>query len=357
MPVRRSASWAGRHSGRILQRGPSGSGPSRLRPFATTREGRSARPRSGQLRAVPSRPYAGDPRPGSRPPRRRRARRRRPPAAARPADRPRAGRRAARPGRALPRARPLGRVRDVRGVGPRPGRRGRRRDRPGRGAALPGRRQRRDREGGGHVPAVGQEGPPAPADRVPVPAAAGLPRRLGRRLPADAGRDLPRRGRLRPDLPEQRRALGRRGPAVRGDHGLVRRRRGLPAGALRHRPDDRGQPPLPGRPGPGEGGDRPGGRPRGARRRRDARRRQRHGRLQGARRPELPPPAPIADRHAAARRSTADARGRRRPGPADARRCSTSPTAAPATTPATCSPASPTAIRSRNSRPITGRRS
>ena len=42
------------------------------------------------------------------------------------------------------------------------------------------------------------------------PPAAGLPRRLLGRLPADAGRGLPRRRRLRPDLPQQRRPLGPR---------------------------------------------------------------------------------------------------------------------------------------------------
>ena len=48
----------------------------------------------------------------------------------------------------------------------------------------------------------------AQAIAAPEPVAAGLPRRLIRRFPADAGRGLSRRRRLRPDLSQQRRPLG-----------------------------------------------------------------------------------------------------------------------------------------------------
>ena len=52
-------------------------------------------------------------------------------------------------------------------------------------------------------------------------------------------------------------------PQYRRDHGQLRCRRRLPAGALRHRADDRRLGPLPGRARPGESGHRPGHLPRG----------------------------------------------------------------------------------------------
>ena len=63
---------------------------------------------------------------------------------------------------------------------------------------------------GAFFPMTVQEGAAGPAHRPGEPPAARLPRRFRRRLPAAAGRGLPRRGRLRPHLPQQRRHLRRR---------------------------------------------------------------------------------------------------------------------------------------------------
>ena len=159
-----------------------------------------------------------------------------------------------------------------------------------------------------------------------------------RRLPAAAGRGLSRRGRFRPHLPQQRRHLRGGHSAVRGHHGQLRRRRRLSAGAVRQAADDRGQRPVPGRPGPGQGGHRPDGQPRGPRRRDDARRRQRHHRLPRAGRCRLPgAPAPpgraAAGRRAARRPMPRAGPARRRP----ARR-SSRPIRGRNTTSATCLP-------------------
>ena len=169
-------------------------------------------------------------------------------------------------------------------------------------------------------------------------AAADLPRRLLGGLPADAGRGLPRRRRLRPDLPQQRGPLGARHPPDRGDHGQLRRGRGVPAGPLRHRADDRGVGPLPRRAGAGQGGDRPGRHLRGAGRRRHARGDQRDGRLPRAGRRRLPRPAPPTRRDAP-RRPEADRRRDPDRAPAAAglggRRDRHAPTRRPSTTCAT----------------------
>ena len=79
------------------------------------------------------------------------------------------------------------------------------------------RRQRRDRQGRHLLPDDGQEAPARADHRRGEPPAVHLPRRLRRRVPADAGRGLPRPRALRPDLlqPGQplRRRASRRSPA------------------------------------------------------------------------------------------------------------------------------------------------
>ena len=101
------------------------------------------------------------------------------------------------------------------------------------------------------------------------------------RLPAAAGRDLPRQGALRAGVLQQRATVRRGDLPDRRDHGAVRRRRRVPADHVRRGADRReDRLDLPRRPAPGEGGDRRADRHRGARRRRGA---VRH--LDGRRRP------------------------------------------------------------------------
>ncbi len=89
----------------------------------------------------------------------------------------------------------------------------------------------------------------------------------GRRLPADAGRSLPRSRALRSDLLQPGAALGARDPADRAGHGLVHRRRRVRPGDVRRDGDRQGhRHDLPGRPAAGEGCDRRGGERGGARR-------------------------------------------------------------------------------------------
>ena len=63
---------------------------------------------------------------------------------------------------------------------------------------------------GAFFPDDRKESPARPADRLRVRPAARLPGGFGGGVPADAGRDLPRRGRLRPDFPQQRGVVGGR---------------------------------------------------------------------------------------------------------------------------------------------------
>ena len=103
-------------------------------------------------------------------------------------------------------------------------------------------------------------------------AALRLPRRLRRRVPADAGRGLPRPRALRPDLLQPGQPLRRGHPADRvGDGVLHRRRRLRPGDVGRDRDRPRPGHDLPRRPAAGEGRDRRGRHRRGARRRRRAR--------------------------------------------------------------------------------------
>ena len=193
---------------------------------------------------------------------------------------PRPDRPAARPGQPVPRAEPAGCVRDVRrGRLRRAERQHRDRDRPGQRPRVRGRRQRRDRQGRHLLPDDGQEAPARADDRGREPAALPLPRRLRRRVPADAGRGLPRPRALRPDLLQPGQPLGAGHPPDRQRDGLVHRRRRLRAGDER-RVRDREEPghDLPRRAAAGEGRDRRGRHRRGARRRRGARARLRRRR-------------------------------------------------------------------------------
>ena len=139
------------------------------------------------------------------------------------------------------------------------------------GPAGHGRLQRRHRQGRHVLPDDGEEAPPRPGGREGAPAAVRLPRRLGRRVPADAGRGVPRPRALRADLLQPGAAVVDAHPAAGRGPRLVHGRRRVRAGDER-RDGDRARPGhhLPRRPAPREGGDRRGRHPRGARRRRPA---------------------------------------------------------------------------------------
>ena len=139
------------------------------------------------------------------------------------------------------------------------------------GPRVRDRRQRRDRQGRHLLPDDGQEAPARPGDRAAEPAAVHLPGRLRRRVPAAAGRGLPRPRALRADLLQPGDDVGAGDPPDRRGDGLVHRRRRVRAGDER-RDGDRPRPghDLPRRPAAGEGGHRRGGDRRGARRRRAA---------------------------------------------------------------------------------------
>ena len=126
-------------------------------------------------------------------------------------------------------------------------------------AGMRDRRQRRHRQGRHLLPDDGQEAPARPGGRAAQPPAVHLPGRLGRRVPAPAGRGVPRPGALRPDLLQPGHAVGPRHPADRGGARLVHRGRRVRARDER-RGRDRPEPghDLPRRPAAGEGGDRRG---------------------------------------------------------------------------------------------------
>ena len=71
------------------------------------------------------------------------------------------------------------------------------------------RRQRRHRQGRHLLPDDRQEARARAGDRAREPPAVRLPRRLGRRVPADAGRRLPRPRALRPHLLQPGQHVGR----------------------------------------------------------------------------------------------------------------------------------------------------
>ena len=173
----------------------------------------------------------------------------------------RARRPAAGQGRAVPGALAAGRARHVRRR--RAGRGDRHRRRARERARVRDRRQRRDRQGRHLLPDDGQEAPARAGGRAAEPAAVHLPRRLRRRVPAAAGRGLPRPRALRPDLLQPGDDVPARHPADRGGHGLLHRRRRLRARDERRvRDRARAGHDLPRRPAAGEGRDGRGGRAR-----------------------------------------------------------------------------------------------
>ncbi len=175
----------------------------------------------------------------------------------------------ARPREPLPRAEPAGGVRDVR-RGRRRLRRAQRqhrhRHRARGGSRVRGRRERRHRQGRHLLPDHGQEAPARPGGGAGQQAPVHLPRRLRWRVPADAGRRVPRQGALRPDLLQP-------GQPVGGGDPPDRRRDGVLHGRGRLRPchvgrvGDRQGPghDLPRRTTAGEGRHRRGRHGRGAR--------------------------------------------------------------------------------------------
>ena len=180
------------------------------------------------------------------------------PARAGQAARARARRAPARSGHALPgdrrpgRPRPVRRRRALRGH--------RHRHRPRARPRGHGGGQRRHREGRHLLPAHGEEAPARAGDRAGEPAALRVPGGLRRRLPAPAGRGLPRPRPLRPHL-LQRGAHERAGhPADQRGARLLHGGRRLRAGHERRGGDREGpRHHLPGRPAPREGGHRRGG--------------------------------------------------------------------------------------------------
>ncbi|CAA9367261.1 MAG: Methylcrotonyl-CoA carboxylase carboxyl transferase subunit, partial [uncultured Nocardioidaceae bacterium] len=183
----------------------------------------------------------------------------------RQAARARPGRPPARPREPLPRAEPARRLRHVRRRHPRC--RHRHGHRSGGRPGVRGGRQRRHRQGGHLLPVDGEEAPARPGGRPRQQAAVPLPRRLRRRLPAAAGRGLPRPRPLRTDLLQPGHHVRRGHRAGRRGHGLVHGGRRLRAGDV-GRDGDRAGPghDLPGRSAPGEGRDRRGRHRGGARR-------------------------------------------------------------------------------------------
>ena len=98
-----------------------------------------------------------------------------------------------------------------------PARRHRHRHRPRVGPRGADRRQRRHGQGRHLLPDHGEEAPARAGGRAREPPAVRLPRRLGRRVPAAAGRGLPRPRSLRPHLlqpgADVGRAASRRSPS------------------------------------------------------------------------------------------------------------------------------------------------
>ena len=124
-------------------------------------------------------------------------------------------------------------------------------------------------KGGAQGPDERGQGPARDGDRAGQPAAARLAHRVGRRRPAQAGRDLRARRRV---LQEPHPALGRRDPDHHAGVRLLDRGRRLRPGHERLRRAAEGRRArLPRRPAAGEDGDRRGRRRGVARRRRDAR--------------------------------------------------------------------------------------
>ena len=135
-------------------------------------------------------------------------------------------------------------------------RRGDRGHRPGPRARGDGGVQRRHREGRHLLPDHRQETPARAGDRGTEPPAVHLPRRLGRRQPAAAGRGLSRPRPFRAHLLQPGQHVGQGHPADRRGHGVVHRGRRLRAGDVRcHHHRARTGHDLPRRPAAGEGRD------------------------------------------------------------------------------------------------------
>ena len=140
------------------------------------------------------------------------------------------------------------------------------------GRRVRGRRQRRDGQGRHLLPDDGQEAPAGAGDRAAEPAAVHLPGRLRRRVPAAAGRGVPRPRALRPDLLQPGDACRAAGiPQIAAVLGSCTAGGAYVPGDER-RGRDRPRPghDLPRRPAAGEGRDRRGRHRRGPRRRRAA---------------------------------------------------------------------------------------
>ena len=169
--------------------------------------------------------------------------------------RARADRPARRPRHGVPRAERARRLGSLRRRRAERGHRHRHRRR--RGPRVRDRRERRDRQGRLVLPADRQEAPARAGGRRAEPPAVPLPRRLRRRVPAAAGRGVPRPRPLRPDLLQP-------GADVRAGDPADRRRDGLVHGGRRVRPGDerrddhrpRHRHDLHRRPAAREGGDR-----------------------------------------------------------------------------------------------------
>ena len=192
-------------------------------------------------------------------------------------------------------------------------RRHRHRHRHGARPRVRDRRQRRHRQRRHVLPADGQEAPARAGDRAREPPAVHLPRRLRRRLPAAAGRGLPRPRPLRAHLLQPGAHVGGRHSAAGRRDGLVHGRRRLRARDVRPERDRAGhRHDLPGRPAAREGRDRRGGDRRGARRRRRARAHLGRGR-RARRAPTSTPSRCCARRWRASGRRRALARAAARP--------------------------------------------
>ena len=200
-----------------------------------------------------------------------------------------------------------------------------------RGPRVRDRRQRRDGQGRHLLPDDGQEAPARAGGRAAQPAAVHLPRGLRRRVPAAAGRGLPRPRALRADLLQPGDDVRARHPADRGRDGLVHGGRRLRAGderRVRDRP--RAGHDLPRRPAAGEGRDGGGGHRGGARRRRPA--------LAHVAASPTTSPTTTSTRWRSS--ATSSPRCRRRPGAVGARArrgaARTTPTRSTASSPPTC---------------------
>ena len=101
------------------------------------------------------------------------------------------------------------------------------------GREVADRRQRRDGQGRHLLSDHGQEARARAGDRAREPPALRLPRRLRRRVPAAAGRGVPRPRSLRAHLLQPGADVGRADPADRRRDGLVHGRRRLRAGDVR----------------------------------------------------------------------------------------------------------------------------